>query len=279
VGEGSVNWDAVRQADQAEVFECIRSGGLADVKSRDIKKILQLVYEENQTRRKELEESSSNVKEDKISDIQKAKHNVLSLDHLHEMSSEDAFNKLVQYPGIGPKTASCVLLFCMQRPSFAVDTHVFRLTRWLGWTPSDTELKRMAKTGPTKISASTDAKDIKAEDGEAPTPSKSTGKRSRGPPPVTRNTTYSHLDVRIPDELKYPLHYLLIKHGKTCPSCSAKRDRTVKEAWGTKVCPLKGLKRGSKRVAGLKAEELDEEGDESSGLSEVDDEEVEHNVE
>jgi hypothetical protein len=27
-------------------------------------------------------------------------------------------------------------LFCLQRPCFAVDTHIFRLCRWLGWIPA-----------------------------------------------------------------------------------------------------------------------------------------------
>lgn len=32
--------------------------------------------------------------------------------------------------------ASCVLLFCLARDSFAVDTHVFRLSQQLGWVPA-----------------------------------------------------------------------------------------------------------------------------------------------
>jgi hypothetical protein len=54
IGKGSVDWNKVRQADQKEIFEAIKSGGLADVKSKDIKKILQMVWEENQARRDEL---------------------------------------------------------------------------------------------------------------------------------------------------------------------------------------------------------------------------------
>ena len=38
---------------------------------------------------------------------------------------------------------------------------------------------------------------------------------------VGRDTTFSHLEVRIPDELKYDLHQLFLKHGKTCPRCRA----------------------------------------------------------
>lgn len=295
VGKGSVDWNAVRLADQRDVFEAIKSGGLADVKSRDIKKILQMVYEENQARKEELAhdeqppESSKPV--DKQSEIEKASSDVISLDHLHSMDSETAFNKLIEYPGIGPKTASCVLLFCMQRPSFAVDTHVFRLTRWLGWTPSDAEVKRMAKEGkgagsamssPVKgngVKKEDEVVDMKEEtDSKTQTPSK----RPRGPPPVTRNSTYAHLDVLIPDELKYPLHYLFIKHGKTCPECSAKKDSKIRAEWGDKKCPIKELKVGKsgrrkvmKKEDGevVKDEEVEEEEEDDGELSEEDGEE------
>ncbi|KAF2017313.1 DNA glycosylase, partial [Aaosphaeria arxii CBS 175.79] len=195
VGKGSVDWNKVRLADTKEIFEAIKSGGLADVKSKDIKKILQMVWEENQARRDSLaSESADNPDQpsvDKEAEISKANRDVISLDHLHQFSNDDAFNALTKYPGIGPKTASCVLLFCLQRPSFAVDTHVFRLSKWLGWVPPP------------------------GDPAGLPTGSKGT---FSGP---TRNSTYAHLDVMIPDDLKYPLHYLLIKHGKTCPRCRA----------------------------------------------------------
>lgn len=43
--------------------------------------------------------------------------------------------ELLGFDGVGPKTASCVLLFCLGREDFAVDTHVHRLTGLLGWRP------------------------------------------------------------------------------------------------------------------------------------------------
>jgi DNA-(apurinic or apyrimidinic site) lyase len=51
------------------------------------------------------------------------------------MNTEEAYVALIQYPGIGVKTAACVILFCLQRPCYAVDTHVWRLTKDLGWVP------------------------------------------------------------------------------------------------------------------------------------------------
>ena len=240
VGKGSVDWDRVRRVPVGEVFEAIKSGGLAGVKSRDIQKILEMVHEENQERKQTLKreggaEGANESTEQKTAEISRAEHSVLSLDHLHLLSNDAAFNKLLTYPGIGPKTASCVLLFCMQRPSFAVDTHVFRLTRWLGWTPSEQAARGMAKRGETKSGN------------------------------VTRESTYAHLEVRVPDELKYPLHYLLIRHGKNCGWCSAKAGREAKVG----VCPVahlmrgkgsnKGMAKGVKSEDGAEDEEDEEE--------------------
>lgn len=217
VGKGSVNWEKVRRADVKQVFEAIKSGGLAAVKSKRIKEILEMVREQNITRRNALVaekdgDGPSGIpgagKEsalEKQAEIARADESVLSLDHLHALSSDEALNELIKYPGIGPKTASCVLLFCLQRPSFAVDTHVFRLCKWLNWVPPDK---------------------------------------------ATRNTAYSHCEVRIPDHLKYSLHQLFIRHGKTCPRCRAATGEGGAD-WD-KGCPIDHLvKRTGKRKGAL----------------------------
>ncbi|KAJ4994360.1 HhH-GPD family base excision DNA repair protein [Stagonosporopsis vannaccii] len=216
IGKGSVDWNAVRKADVKEIFEAIKSGGLADVKSKDIKKILQMVWEENQARRDALKSSSTEAQgeaneaaEDKDKEMQKADEDVVSLDHLHLLSNDDAFAHLTSYPGIGPKTASCVLLFCLQRPSFAVDTHVFRLCKWLNWVPQPGDERGLAPGAKGPFA---------------------------GP---TRNSTYAHCEVRVPDHLKYPLHQLLIKHGKSCPRCRAITGESS-EGWD-KGCPIDHL--------------------------------------
>lgn len=241
-GKGSVDWDKVRTAPRADVFAAIQSGGLATVKSRDIQNILQMVWVENQARRDELVAGKDTAAgdEDAAQEVAKADASVLSLDHLHALPSDAAFAHLLTYPGIGPKTASCVLLFCLQRPSFAVDTHVFRLSVWLGWVPRD---------------------------GRA-----------------TRNSTYAHLDVRIPDDMKYALHYLFIRHGKTCGFCSAKAG--AKDRVG-KTCPLahlmvrggKGAKKGAKgpkkvKKRGVDASSSEEEEEEAEMTSDDDDDDV-----
>jgi endonuclease-3 len=40
---------------------------------------------------------------------------------------------LTSLPGVGPKTAACVLAFALDRPALPVDTHVFRVARRLGF--------------------------------------------------------------------------------------------------------------------------------------------------
>ena len=98
-------WRAVLQADQAEVAETIRSGGLAEIKASRIKNVLQLLSEER---------------------------GELSLDFLNEMDSKEAELWLTSLDGVGPKTAAIVLLFSLGKPAFPVDTHVYRVSRRIG---------------------------------------------------------------------------------------------------------------------------------------------------
>lgn len=55
-------------------------------------------------------------------------------------STRDA---LVALPGVGRKTANCVLCYAFKKPAIAVDTHVHRIAGRLGWArakrPEDTE--------------------------------------------------------------------------------------------------------------------------------------------
>ncbi len=44
--------------------------------------------------------------------------------------------ELITLPGVGRKTASCVLSYEFNTPAIAVDTHVYRVTRRLGWSES-----------------------------------------------------------------------------------------------------------------------------------------------
>ncbi len=53
-------------------------------------------------------------------------------------------NELLALPGVGRKTANCVLLYAFDIPAIVVDVHVHRITNRLGWvqtkTPDQTEI-------------------------------------------------------------------------------------------------------------------------------------------
>lgn len=45
----------------------------------------------------------------------------------------DDFDALKSLPGVGRKTANCVLVYAFNKPAICVDTHVFRVANRLGW--------------------------------------------------------------------------------------------------------------------------------------------------
>ena len=51
---------------------------------------------------------------------------------LADMPIDEAKAWLTELPGVGPKTAACVLLFSLGRPALPVDTHVHRVAQRLG---------------------------------------------------------------------------------------------------------------------------------------------------
>jgi DNA (cytosine-5)-methyltransferase 1 len=60
----------------------------------------------------------------------------LTLDFLHDMGDGEAEKFLRDLPGLGPKSARCVLAYSLGRSAFAVDTHVHRIFQRLGVVPS-----------------------------------------------------------------------------------------------------------------------------------------------
>jgi endonuclease-3 len=100
-------WEAVRDAPVAAVAKAVRQGGLAQVKATRIQRIL-----------RELTQQLAGAP--------------LSLDAVAHLPLEEALDYLQTLPGVGPKTAACVLLFSLGQPAFPVDTHVWRVTRRLG---------------------------------------------------------------------------------------------------------------------------------------------------
>ncbi len=59
------------------------------------------------------------------------------------------FEKLIELPGVGRKTANCVLVYAFDKPAIPVDTHVHRISNRLGLvdtkTPEETEFELMEK--------------------------------------------------------------------------------------------------------------------------------------
>ena len=229
--EGSVDWTAIRHATSEDVFQAIKTGGLAKNKSRNMKAILDMVYSENEERCKshmkviENDDPSAapegadpkNLKQMQ-GEIDLFEQDILTLDYYHLLSKDDALMAMQKYPGIGVKTAACVALFCMQKPCFAVDTHVFRLCRYLGWVPP---------------------KDEEVAQGEK--------KR----PEVNEVNTFKHCEVRIPENLKYGLHQLFWDHGNHCGRCRAITGETS-EVWADANCPIEHLvKRYGEKKGGV----------------------------
>ncbi len=135
------SWDSVADAPVEQIESCIRVSGLSQTKAPRIRNVLQRIRRE---------------------------HGVISLDSLASMSPEWAYDHLIRYDGVGPKTALCVLLFAFNMPVFPVDTHVHRVSVRLGLLP----------------------------------------------PNVSASDAHEILTPLIAPESRYPLHVLMIAHGR-----------------------------------------------------------------
>jgi len=62
------------------------------------------------------------------------------------MSIEEARETLMQFPGVGPKTADVVLLFSARQPTIPVDTHVNRVAKRLGFAPESGDREVVRKS-------------------------------------------------------------------------------------------------------------------------------------
>lgn len=101
-------WEQLLVAAPGEVIEAIRPAGLANQKGPRIQAVLR--------------EIAAEVGE-------------LSLEYLRDQPASDVQQTLLQFNGVGPKTAAIVMLFSLDIPAFPVDTHVYRVTGRLGLRP------------------------------------------------------------------------------------------------------------------------------------------------
>ncbi len=98
-------WEDLILAEEKEIAEIIRSGGLANIKAKKIKKALIEIKQQRGT---------------------------IDLEFLANFDVQKAEEYLVSFDGVGPKTAACVLIFSFNFPIMPVDTHVHRVCNRLG---------------------------------------------------------------------------------------------------------------------------------------------------
>jgi endonuclease-3 len=114
-------WADVHAAPAEEVEEAIRSGGLARMKAARIKAIVAAVAGERGD---------------------------FDLGFLCDAAPDEAMAYLTKFPGVGPKTARCTLLFACGGAVFPMDVHIFRILGRLGLLGprlSDEEAHRRAE--------------------------------------------------------------------------------------------------------------------------------------
>ncbi|HTH70755.1 MAG TPA: hypothetical protein VL493_05700 [Candidatus Saccharimonadales bacterium] len=112
-------WEDVAAAPLPVIERAIRSGGLAPTKAPRIRAVLRALRDRG-----------------------------IALDDraLRRIRHDRLFDLLVALPGVGPKTAACVLLFSLDRPYFPVDTHVHRVAVRLGLVaPRSTAVQTQAQ--------------------------------------------------------------------------------------------------------------------------------------
>ena len=100
------SWVDVRDAPLDEVAEAIKPGGLAPTKAPRIQDVLRSIGDPEP-----------------------------DLDWLADAPRDEAIAYLTALPGVGRKTAACVMIFALGRPEIPVDTHVYRVGGRLGLFP------------------------------------------------------------------------------------------------------------------------------------------------
>jgi endonuclease-3 len=109
------SWEAVASAPMEHIADVIKCGGLGQIKAIRIKQVLQQI---------------------------KREQGHITLDSLKSKTMTEAEDYLIRLPGVGHKTASCVLLFSLGKPSLPVDTHIFRVAKRLGLIDSKVTIEK-----------------------------------------------------------------------------------------------------------------------------------------
>jgi endonuclease-3 len=113
--EALPTWQQVRDAPVEVVEEAIKPGGLANTKAPRIQQVLRRLPHDGDDP---------------------------TLDWLAETDRDEAMQFLTDLPGVGRKTAACVMIFALGRPEIPVDTHVYRVGGRLGLFPPKASFER-----------------------------------------------------------------------------------------------------------------------------------------
>ena len=109
------DYDSLLLAPETEIEEKIRVGGLAEMKASRIRAALEKI---------------------------KADAGSVDLGFIRNMEMNAAKEYLLSLPGVGPKTASVVLLFAFHMGIMPVDTHVFRVSKRIGFVPENASIEK-----------------------------------------------------------------------------------------------------------------------------------------
>ena len=103
---------------------------LAKAKTRDVEKLIKSI-------------GFYHVKTKRIIEVARIIHSQ------YKGNVPENFEKLLELPGVGRKTANCVLVYAFDKPAIPVDTHVHRISNRLGLvdtkTPEETEFELIRK--------------------------------------------------------------------------------------------------------------------------------------
>lgn len=100
------SWDGLASAREEDLYEPLRPAGLFRTRARNLLAAIAIVVK---------------------------RFGSASLEDLREWSDEDCEAFLLSLPGAGLKVARCVMSFGLGRERFAVDAHIWRVSRRLGW--------------------------------------------------------------------------------------------------------------------------------------------------
>ncbi len=109
--------EALANAETSQIEDCLRTAGLYKSKAQTIKHVSKTILEDF--------------------------HGTLA--PILALPLEEARKTLIQFQGVGPKTADVVLLFSAMQPTIPVDTHVNRVAKRLDFAPANSDYETVRR--------------------------------------------------------------------------------------------------------------------------------------